>query len=301
MLNKNKDSVPSVGPSIFKCKFCGKGGMVWKEVQKDIWRPYDIEQNKVHSCTVREDEEYLEYQRKNTGSITLESLVENLKLLGFECFVPRTSSWKFALIKSNNTQTVYFLINRLGVDFKLYDYVRDTNIDHNGKLYTDGGLAVRNYYLGSDINVHHLILRVANQLANDIPIGNMLLTGQGWSIHQQSATEKIKSESAQKYPEIAELYNTISTEDDSYSYDITKTAETLRASNQASVNESWMQEIWEWADRFEIDEGAIPHDSAVLLALENLSIFSVDFLPESIGNRAHPIFCVTAYNPLTGE
>ena len=246
MLNKNENFVPSVGSSTFKCKSCGKGGMVWKKLRTGVWRPYDTEQNKLHSCTVLEDEEYLEYQRKNTGSITLESLIENLKLLGFEYFVPRTSSWKFALIKSNGIQTVYFLINRLGVDFKFYDYVRDTEIDNNSKLYTDGGLIVRNYYFGSDINVHHLILRVANQLANDIPIDNTLLTGQGWSINKQ------------------------------------------RASSQALVDESWMQEIWEWADKYKLPEDTIPRNRADLLALDKIRINDdIRFLPENIGKLSN--------------
>ena len=166
--------------------------------------------------------------------------------MGFEYFVPRTSSWKFALIKSNGIQTVYFLINRLGVDFKFYDYVRDTEIDNNSKLYTDGGLIVRNYYFGSDINVHHLILRVANQLANDIPIDNTLLTGQGWSINKQ------------------------------------------RASSQALVDESWMQEIWEWADKYKLPEDTIPRNRADLLALDKIRINDdIRFLPENIGKLSN--------------
>lgn len=167
----NANSVVKVVWSGKRCCQTYGGLMTWKK-------------NKVHSCTVREDEEYLEYQNQNTRVITLESLVENLELLGFEYFIPRTVSWKFVLIKSNTIQTVYFLIGRLGIDFKLYDHVRDTNTDDNGKLYTDGGLVVRNYYWGSEINVHHLILKVANQLANNIPIDNALLTGQGRSINK---------------------------------------------------------------------------------------------------------------------
>nr|WP_289057471.1 leucine-rich repeat domain-containing protein [uncultured Psychrobacter sp.] len=259
MLNRDENFVPRWGSSTFECKLCGKGGMVWKELRPDAWRPYDMDQNKLHSCTVLEDEEYLEYQRKNTGSITLDSLIENLKLLGFEYFVPRTSSWKFALIKSNDIQTVYFLINRLGVDFKFYDYVRDTNIDNNGKLYTDEGLLIRNYYFGSDVNVHHLILRVANQLANDIPIDNTLLTGQGLSINKQ------------------------------------------RASSQALVDESWMQEIWEWADKYKLPEDTIPRNRAGLLALEKIFISKdkISFLPENIGKLSNLKSFTIWYCPLT--
>lgn len=279
MSNKNKESVPDLGSPTFNCKFCGKGGVVWKEVRTDVWRPYDTEQNKVHSCTVREDEEYLEYQKKNTGSITLESLVENLKLLGFEYFVPRTSSWKFALIKSNDIQTVYFLIGRLGVDFKLYDYVRDTNIDDNGKLYTDGGLAVRNYYLGSDINVHHLILKVANQLANNISIDDELLTGQGQSVNKRRIDEKSKLELAQKDIDVEkEIYNKSHA-----------TNAIAQASNKVLNDDGWMHEIWEWAEEFKIPETIVPKNKKALLALKKLSIsgYNVTFLPEGIGNLSN--------------
>lgn len=125
----------------------------------------------------------MQYQVENTGSITLESLLENLELLGFKCFVPRTVSWKFALVRSNTIQTVYFLVGRSGVDFKLYDYVRDNSVDDNGKLYTDGGKLVRNYYWKSNVNIHHLILKVATQLSNNIPIDDEFLTGQGISVN----------------------------------------------------------------------------------------------------------------------
>ena len=270
MSNKNEDFVPGGHSSVFKCKFCGKGGMVWKEVLSDVWRPYDMEKNKVHSCTVREDEEYLEYQNQNTGVITLESLVENLELLGFEYFIPRTVSWKFALIKSNTIQTVYFLIGRLGIDFKLYDHVRDTNTDDNGKLYTDGGLAVRNYYWGSEINVHHLILKIANQLANNIPIDNALLTGQGRSINKQRSDEKIKKELVQK-----------NIEKEQYLYDKSHVINKIVLDDK-----DWMHEIWEWAEEFRIPETIVPKSRTALLELKELNIskYDVTYLPAGIGN-----------------
>src|SRR5699024_5276615 len=49
-------------------------------------------------------------------------------------------------------------------------------------------------------------------------------------------------------------------------------------------DESWMQEIWEWADRYEINEDTIPRSRIDLLGLESLSVYSINFLPESIGN-----------------
>lgn len=183
MSNVEADFKPSWGASVFKCKHCGKDGMQWKQIAPETWRPYDLQDKKLHSCDVVKDKEYMQYQVENTGSITLESLLENLELLGFEYFVPRTTSWKFALAKSNTIQTVYFLVGRSGVDFKLYDSVRDNNVDDNGKLYTDGGKLVRNYYWKSNVNIHHLILKVATQLSNNIPIDDEFLTGQGISVN----------------------------------------------------------------------------------------------------------------------
>lgn len=181
---------PSWGSSVFECKFCGKDGMQWKLISPDVWVPYDLRERKIHSCDVQKDKEYLGYQEENTGLITLESLLENLKLLGFEYFIPRTSSWKLALVKSNDIQTVYFLIGRLGVDFKLYDYVRDNKVDDNGKIYTDGGSMTRNYYWQSKVNIHHLILKVATQLSNNIPIDDELLRGQGQSVNKQEKIDR---------------------------------------------------------------------------------------------------------------
>lgn len=224
MSNEEVSFKPSWGSSVFECKFCGKNGMQWKQVAPDIWRPYDLQERKVHSCNVDKDKEYIGYQEENTGSITLESLLENLKLLGFEYFVPRTSSWKFALAKSNDIQTVYFLIGRLGIDFKFYDYVRDNKIDDNGKLYTVEGEMVRNYYWQSNVNVHHLILKVATQLSNNIPIDDELLTGQGRSINkQEDIAEEVEEfhcsiHNSTKWEDMTDLYEAMSTGDGQDAY-----------------------------------------------------------------------------------
>lgn len=225
MSNKKSGFEPTWGTSVFECKFCGKDGMQWKQVAPDIWIPYDLEEKKQHSCNVEKDKEYMGYQVENTGSITLESLIENLELLGFEYFVPRTSSWKFALVKSNDIQTVYFLIGRLGIDFKFYDHVRDNNTDENGRLYTDGGKMVRNYYWQSDVNIHHLILKVATQLNNNIPIENDFLTGQGRSINKQESITKEAEEyqySAHEFAgrsdDMTGLYGAMSTGDGEDAY-----------------------------------------------------------------------------------
>ncbi len=48
---------------------------------------------------------------------------------------------------------------------------------------------------------------------------------------------------------------------------ILKSAIASRKANQLSVDDSWMQEIWDWADKFEIDSHIIPRDKVTLLAL----------------------------------
>lgn len=81
--------------------------------------------------------------------------------------------------------------------------------------------------------------------------------------------------------------------------DIIKAAAISRASSQALVDKSWMQEIWKWADKFGIDEDTIPHDSAALLALEYLFVYDISFLPESIGNLVNLRSLEVSHNELT--
>ena len=50
-----------------------------------------------------------------------------------------------------------------------------------------------------------------------------------------------------------------------------------RKANQLAVDESWMQEIWEWADKFKIHDLQVPRDREKLLDLTSLDISSSDY------------------------
>ena len=54
-----------------------------------------------------------------------------------------------------------------------------------------------------------------------------------------------------------------------------------------SDNKEWMQEIWDWADKAQIDESIIPRESKELIELKILHVIDNSELkevPESIGN-----------------
>jgi len=48
----------------------------------------------------------------------------------------------------------------------------------------------------------------------------------------------------------------------------------------------WMEELWAWADKFELSEEELPRDIDALLALTELNLIekNITKLPESIGN-----------------
>lgn len=86
--------------------------------------------------------------------LTRDTVIQYLLDIGFRQYRPRTTSWKSALIASNDSQTIYFLIGKRSIDFKLYDYLNKTKIDKEGKLYTNDGRMVRNNYYESDIYIY---------------------------------------------------------------------------------------------------------------------------------------------------
>ena len=55
--------------------------------------------------------------------------------------------------------------------------------------------------------------------------------------------------------------------------DIIKAAAISRSSSQELVDESWMQEVWEWADEFRIHEDTIPRNKDALLALNYIRFY----------------------------
>ena len=54
--------------------------------------------------------------------------------------------------------------------------------------------------------------------------------------------------------------------------DIIKAAETARTSIHTLLDYSWIDKIWEWADKFEISEDDIPRNQDELLAIDKLVI-----------------------------
>ena len=84
---------------------------------------------------------------------------------------------------------------------------------------------VRNYYWQSDINIHHLVLKVATQLSNNIPIDDDFLTGQGRSINKQESITKEAEEYqfsphelAGRTDDMTDLYEAMSTGDGQDAY-----------------------------------------------------------------------------------
>lgn len=206
----SNEFIPRWGGSVFDCDFCGAEGMQWTEVSPEKWMPYDLLNKEVHHCP-----------NKNIDKLTRDQVLEHLQNIGFEAYIPRTSSWKYAFIASSQSQTVYFLVGKRGIDFKLYNSVRETKLDEKGKLYTDGGEMVRNYYRDSDVNIHELVLEIASRLITNTPIDETFTSGHGKSWQEQKA-EYIrslpKSTEAAARDEMREIYEAISLGDGEDAY-----------------------------------------------------------------------------------
>jgi hypothetical protein len=197
-----EEFTPRWGGSVFDCDYCGAEGMQWTEVSTDKWIPFDLLNNEIHECP-----------NKNADLLIREQVLQHLQSIGFEAYVPRTSSWKYAFTASNKTQTIYFLVGKRGIDFKFYDHVRSLNLDEKGKIFTDGGELVRNYYKDNEINVHELVLEIASIFVANNPIDRNLFSGQGKSWAEQKV-EYIrglpKSAQAAARDEIIDIYDGIS-------------------------------------------------------------------------------------------
>ncbi len=198
------------GKSIFDCNFCKAEGMQWKEVAPDRWMPFDVLNNEIHHCLANK-----------ASSLTRDDVLQHLQELGFEPCIPRTVSWKYAFIASNESQTIYFLVGGRSIDLKLYDYVRAAKFDERGKLFTDGGEFVRNYYHESNTNIHELVLGLASKLVTNTPIDKSLLTGNGKSWREQKL-EYIRnlpqSSACEARNEMIEIYEAVSPGDDEDAY-----------------------------------------------------------------------------------
>ncbi|MFH4740056.1 hypothetical protein [Vibrio diabolicus] len=114
-----------------------------------------------------------------------EMVLNTLATIGFDVYIPRYSSWKIVFIASNDSQSIYFLIGKRNIDFKLYNHVRKEKFDQNGKLFTDGGQLVRNYYNDSEVFIHKFILEIATLFITNTKIGKEYLVGNGTSPYQR--------------------------------------------------------------------------------------------------------------------
>ncbi|EHA1206520.1 hypothetical protein J4H46_23065 [Vibrio alginolyticus] len=132
----------------------------------------------------------VEFDSIEEAPITRDTLIENLQDLGFEAFIPRTSSWKCAFIKSNAKATLYFLIGKRDISFKYYDNLRLTKLDDTGKLFTDGGIFVRCFYEKSGIVIHKHILDIALKFSSGVTLSGNDLSNYGQS--QKALNEKAR-------------------------------------------------------------------------------------------------------------
>ena len=186
--------------ALFSCQFCGADNMRWAEIAPGKWMPFDVSKQAIHYCGEGKQP-------------TRDEVIQCLLNMGFEAYVPRTSTWQHAFIASNESQTIYFLIGKRSIDFKIYDYVRDTRVDSRGRLFTDGGQMVRNYYYKSNVVVHELILKIASHLVNNLPVDESMRKGNGKSCKEQKADRfgivpDDKDHSGRN--EMIEVYNAIS-------------------------------------------------------------------------------------------
>ena len=139
-------------------------------------------------------------------------VIERLKALGYKEMRPSNKTWLHALITSNKTQTMYILIRKGGIDFKLYSGAQSIDFDEMSYINTNGGQTVRNNYHESNINVHELILEIASLFIKDIPLDKSHMSDRGKSLkdkkrdHIKSLPPTAKSEMRQLYEATAHEY-----------------------------------------------------------------------------------------------
>ncbi len=100
----------------------------------------------------------------------LDTLIENISALGFEAYIPSTSSFFLALVADNDIgQSLYIMPNgkRSGITLKFYDQGNKLTLNENGKLITRDGKFGRHYYAKRQDNLHDFIEKVAKDFLNN--------------------------------------------------------------------------------------------------------------------------------------
>lgn len=198
-----------VGKYVFPCRFCGKEPMQWLEVAPDTWMPFDLEKREVHNCW------------RLQKNLSIHMLMDELDRLGYQAHIPRTSSWRVAFSATNESSTIIFLLRARGIDFKMYEGLRAFEADGKGKIYTDGGQLVRNYYNESDVIVFEWILEIASRFITNAPLDKSMLVGQGkpWALRRaRMIRNEYGSDESQASAELREIYDAVSSGDGADAY-----------------------------------------------------------------------------------
>ncbi len=176
----------TLNESLFSCCNCGCFGMVWRELSPGRWLPFDHFEKAFHRCR---------NHRAATPSIKRAELINQLFSLGFTAYIPRCTSWQLVLAASNLSSTLYFMVAKSGLDFRVFDTRVPARLDDAGKLYMEGGEVIRNRYRDALIHVHGMALDIANRFSRDECIQDLLAlcrdnTAAGsshWSAAEQTA------------------------------------------------------------------------------------------------------------------
>lgn len=202
--------VPRLGKYVFPCRFCGKEPMQWFEVSPDTWMPFDLEKREVHNCW-----------RLDSKSLNIHMLMDELDRLGYQAHIPRTSTWRVAFSATNESNTILFLLRAHGIDFKIYDVVRTFETDVKGKIYTEGGQIVRNYYNKSDVIIFEWILEIASRFITNAPLDKSMFLGQGkpWALSRARMIRNVYgSDEVSASVELREIYDAVSSGDGEDAY-----------------------------------------------------------------------------------
>jgi hypothetical protein len=144
-------------------------------------------------------------------------VIDRLKELGYKEMRPINKTWSHALIASNKSHTIYILIRKRGIDFKLYDGTKENEIDEKGHINTNDGTTIRNNYCESYTNIHELTLKIASLFITDTPLDKSLMSDHGKPVSLQKA-DYLKNLSLTAKSEGRQMYDAMAHEDGEDAY-----------------------------------------------------------------------------------